>query len=298
MPDEVSKERKGLSWISGKDEGGFTLMELLAVVAVIAILASLLLAAIGGAKSFAKGGQCVSNLKQLQQAWLMYADDHRRLAPNHDGVEETNTWVRGWLSFDADWQDSTNKQYLVDPEYAALAEYVSDPKLYRCPSDNSRVTMGGTTHDRVRSYSMNQAMGLSEEGAKERTDDYHLTAEVHVGKDGAHVEGYRRMGDIRSSSKRWVLIEEHPDSINDGTFCLGLPQSGASKMLWDVPAPYHGESSAIAFADGHAELHSWNDNQTIAPIKHEQNLLSVPTKNGQDFQWLASRMSRRVGVSE
>jgi prepilin-type N-terminal cleavage/methylation domain-containing protein/prepilin-type processing-associated H-X9-DG protein len=70
----------------------FTLIELLVVIAVIAILASLLAPAITQAKIRATSTQCLSNLKQLGVATLMYSQDFNNMIQINDPLHRDNTW--------------------------------------------------------------------------------------------------------------------------------------------------------------------------------------------------------------
>ena len=85
----------------------------------------------------------------------------------------------------------------------------------------------------------------------------------------------------------WVLIDEHPDSINDGFFVVdmrGYPNP-AQAMLPDFPASYHNKAGGLSFADGHAEIHRWHDPRTMPPVRH-QVVQTVNQKNNQDVVWL------------
>src|SRR5262245_54484550 len=89
----------------------FTLIELLMVIAIIAILAGLLLPALTSAKVKGQSAMCLSNVKQLQLSWNMYPDDNNGvLVQNYYGnATAPERWVRGDMSND---QDATNFNYI------------------------------------------------------------------------------------------------------------------------------------------------------------------------------------------
>jgi prepilin-type processing-associated H-X9-DG protein len=94
-------------------------------------------------------------------------------------------------------------------------------------------------------------------------------------------------------SSTWVFIEEHPDSINDGTFCMRMPPLGSTAAVtWDdVPASLHNGSCNLSFADGHAETHKWIDAKTVAPVRQINPAYPTGKLSPDDNVWMVARTS-------
>lgn len=178
----------------------FTLIELLVVVAIIAILAGLLLPALGQAKGRAQTAGCLNNLRQLNIAWTLYADDNDDKLVNNHGRPETITKRNNWANNVQDWgmsNDNVDTSLVTD---ALLGIYVAkSASVFKCPSDRAMAANG----ERIRSVSMNCMVGDPGELTNKFNPDYIQ---------------FFTSASISDPSKIFVFLDEHPDTINDGFF--------------------------------------------------------------------------------
>jgi len=275
---------------------GFTLIELLVVIAILAILAALVLPAMNGARQRSHGVVCLGNLRQLQLAWMLYAEDHNDwLSPAelNVGVPKAARWVAGAMGLHAsETSGKTNRNLLVAPGLGHIGPYVGKPELFHCPGDRSTVTVYGRRGPlRVRSYSMNQYMvtgdGVTMSGDLNRPETIAWSYSPAA---------FVRYSDFNRTSPAgvFVLVDEHEGTINFGLFSMNW-HFGPNGTWSQHPARRHGGTGAFSFADGHAELKKWRDPRTGPRANtwdefvEARNRGLFDTRPNADYAWLWER---------
>ncbi|MDR3687736.1 MAG: type II secretion system protein [Fimbriimonas sp.] len=113
----------------------FTLIELLVVIAIIAVLASILFPVFAQTKASAQKATCLSNIRQIVSASLLYANDYDDTSPGavagHGSVGLAGGWIL-FIRYPAD-DNAVPPGYI--PEQGTLFPYIHDAGAYMCPSD-------------------------------------------------------------------------------------------------------------------------------------------------------------------
>jgi prepilin-type N-terminal cleavage/methylation domain-containing protein/prepilin-type processing-associated H-X9-DG protein len=266
---------------------GFTFVELLVVLATVAILSVMLLPAIAGTKPSSQASQCIENQRQLIIGWQMYAQDNSDLLPPNDYPYTTAyrtvataqkhnyyNWVCGTMeqAFDANYPPE-----LTDPIGTAMTPYITNAAVYHCPADNYiDVYSGHSVH--VRSYSMNSAVGTIWNSSSTFNNSVYASP-LGSPVAGGFLQGYvynanqttwLTYGKMSSfthpgPANTFVFMDESPISINDGALAIPAYAVPGQTHIIDYPGGNHNGATPIAFVDGHVVIHKWQDPRTYSP---------------------------------
>lgn len=223
-------------------------MELLVVVAIMGILAALLLPALNFAREYGRRAACLSNLRQLTLAWVMYADDHNGWLPGADVGYNLPSWIEVTLGpeeicpLDSSTSLTVWEQVIKDGQ---LWPYINELNIYRCAN-------GEIGH--LVTYAIADEMNGAPTDSKEGPGDPDNFPEFAT-------EGikFRKIGWItgEAASTRMVFVDEGRAGCGSWSVLF------ASEAWWDPPPLRHGNGGTFSFADGHAEYWKWQDPRTL-----------------------------------
>jgi len=218
---------------------GFTLVELLVVIGIIALLIAILMPVLGRAREQANWVKCLSNLRQVGQAFMMYTNNNKGQFPRA-GVGDPADWIY--------WEDAPGSGLPRDINQCPMAPYYGVPvntEMFVCPSDT-----------------LNRRAGVNYKYSY--SSNYLITRlppnfNAYPGESSNPL----RTSEIKNSSHKILLIDETPETVDDGCWAW-MSTLGSGYNIISVRHMKRQEQNALltqpnagrgnaCFADFHAE---------------------------------------------
>ena len=219
----------------------FTLVELLVVIAIIAILAAMLLPVLGRAKATAKRADCVSNLRQLGLATLLYWDDYHGNSFSY--IFNTNTVINGGQTYWFGWLGpGAEGQRPFDLSQGALFPYLNGSDIRLCPVlDSSMVKFKPKGTNVIFSYGCNAYVFGGPGQNAVNVNKIKRPTDTLLFADAAQVNNFQA-----PASHNNPLVEEW--------YYVDLELNYASPVNYPNGHFRHNQLANVTFADGHVDV--------------------------------------------
>jgi prepilin-type N-terminal cleavage/methylation domain-containing protein/prepilin-type processing-associated H-X9-DG protein len=234
----------------------FTLIELLVVIAIIAILAGMLLPALGKAKEAGRSALCKSNMRQITLGMLLYVDDNNDTIPWPGEVDrnEDPDWVWGGQSdtYPDAPQRWTDPEYGFHPEAGSVYTYVSsERRVTREEFDGGRGA-SRSYEIRTKDEEFSPVYRCPSTGKIGKAQRVNYSMNCRLDRDEKLTSGQRtsprgvRLGLVISPATKFLLLNEDSATMRNASFTPGGTARGGHFVT-------HNGYINVGFIDGHLE---------------------------------------------